>query len=263
MLRTVKNLLLVASVVCYWGISYCPAQDAEPLIVKKGQVVSKGSNKTPSGALGVTTYTLEVITPARNENYENKFPENKFFRLTIKTDKKLPLESFSIWIDGRENYGAVRVGQKSVALVMQAKSLPSGSSLGLSIRGKKDPADRSLLPETLFVPPEYATPLSEIEANKPVIKLRRLRDTIELRVEFPNGSPCRGTASLSPELEIEGFRRPEDVALFICTGRGFATWLLPEELGRIADGAEIRMKTYSGDDVTTKVIGRLDKSTLQ
>lgn len=256
-----KTLIVVASIVCYAVTSEAIAQvDFQTLLTMKGREISKGSNSSPSGGLGATTYRLEIVTSSLGaEKKEDKVPENKWFRLTINTDKKLPMEVFSIWIDGQEYFGAEQVGPKSVAILIQAKALPSGSSLGLSVRGEKNLADRSVLPETLFVPPDYATPLSEIEASKPIVKLTRVGEGVEVRIENSEWLPASNHRIVS--YEIEGYDPGPNPVSFVCDT--FCIWIPTDKFARIRDGAEIRKAVQTGDDVTTTVVGRLDKGTLQ
>lgn len=184
MQNVANRVLLVLVVLGSW--SFCLAQGNFLKDIKReGEVISSGNNTTPVGPLKATTYRLEIVRlkePFQSEH--EKPPFEQVFRLTIRVAERLPMEVFSIWIDGRENV-AVQVGPKSVAMLIYSRTLPNGVPLALSIQGKKELTSRSVLPETLFVPSEYATPLEDLEARQPVVKLRRLPKTIEIRIEFP------------------------------------------------------------------------------
>ena len=259
MLNLAKNSLMVALTICLWNASDCFAQDRmTKLLTKEGQLISEGTNTTPVGELKATTYRLELVSPTSSSEGQNPNPQNKLFRLTIKTQENLPMGTFSIWIDGMESYGAVKVGPKSVVLLRYAKSLQNGLSLALTVRGKKDPADRSVLPETLYVPPPYATSQAEIEARKPIITLRRVARSrvgiIELKIENSALSHCH-TNSYDYFIEIGGVYVPETCGV---------AWLTPEKFAHLTDGAEIVLKRgYSQRAQTIGIIGRLDKGTLQ
>lgn len=268
MLNLVKNPSLVVLTILLWITPYCFAQDKmEKLLTKDGQLISEGTNTTPVGELNVTTYRLEIVSPVTRSEVEHETPpQNKLFRLTIQTQNELPMETFSIWIGDIESYGAVQVGAKSVILLRNAKSLPNGSSLGLSVRGKKDLASRSILPEKLFVPPEYATPEGEVATVSPIIKLRRLPNRfIQLRVEFSRGGCFDAMTGLlhSSTLEIEGFDPPPRRILFMCQGNDFVGHFSPDEFARIPNGANIILKVVNGNNISREVIGRLDKSAMQ
>lgn len=262
MQNVANRVLLVLVVLGSW--SFCLAQGNFLKDIKReGEVISSGNNTTPVGPLKATTYRLEIVRlkePFQSEH--EKPPFEQVFRLTIRVAERLPMEVFSIWIDGRENV-AVQVGPKSVAMLIYSRTLPNGVPLALSIQGKKELTSRSVLPETLFVPSEYATPLEDLEARQPVVKLRRLPKTIEIRIEFPGGGPPPDTNYSGTTVEIEGFDPGPDRLLFSCGGGYCVYWIPHEEFDRIANGAEIRMKFHTGNDTRTTVIGRLDKSTIR
>ena len=260
MLNLAKNSLMVALTICLWNASDCFAQDRmEQLLTKQGHLLSEGSNTTPVGELKATTYRLETVTLTKPRVIgRDRQPLEYIFRLTILTSDPLPMKSFSIWMDGIDYFGSEQVGEKAVAMLISGRTLRNGLSLALAVRGKKDPADRSVLPETLYVPPPYATSQAEIEARNPIITLRRVARSrvgiIELKIENSALSFCHMN-SYDYFIEIGGVYVPETCGV---------AWLTPEEFAQLTDGAEIVLKRgYTQRAQTIGIIGRLDKGTLQ
>jgi hypothetical protein len=112
---------------------------------------------------------------------------------------------------------------------------------------------------TLSVPLDYATPIEEILANRPVIKLRRIPPTnggIELRVEVPR-IPCQEKA-IPLFLEIDGQMQSTN-----CSGKAYINWFTPEQFAKLRNGAEIKLKRGFGPNAPSLlIVGTLDKSAL-
>lgn len=259
MLSSTKIWMLTIFLWLFGGLSVCWAQESSMSIYTiKGKLISKGSNTNPVGELKVTTYRLEQIELTKPfDMRDGKPPIETAFRLVLKTKQPLPLGDFSIWLDDFQHY-AFQTQPNAFAIVIYARTLPDGKvKLALSKRGENDLASRSVSPEILTVPSDYATPSEEIEANRPIIKLRRLpnRNTfIELKIEIP-GTKCV-MADIPFIIEVNG----QAFSTF-CEGDAMFAILSSEEFAQLRNGAEISVKL--GKSTNRRIVGYLDKNSLQ
>jgi hypothetical protein len=266
-----KNQLRTSIQVCFIVLSFllsvCYAQHGFKTLRADGRVISEGRNTTPVGTLKAATYRLEMVRLERPFAMgRDEPPLDEVFRLKVKTSEPLPMEVFAIWINEVE-YPAVQVEPKAVAVLLYRRTLDSGMTLGLSIQGKIEIADRSVLPETLYVPPEYVTPSDELEARQPRVKLTRLSHSrasggamVKLEIEnagFGLGS-CENTNSgCDYFIEMDGRRLGIDNTFSL------------QEFAQLRDGAEIVVKRgrHLGrplrEPATVRTLGRLEKSRLR
>lgn len=261
MLNFIKNVgLLIVIALSFQTI--CTAQISSEFTVK-GQLISKGSNKTSNGEFNVTTYRLEEIELTQPIDLrDEKPPIKKAFRLIVMTGKPLPIGDFSVWVDDAQQYG-MQIRPDAVAIVIYARTLTNGATIGLSKREEIYLTERSILLETLSVPSDYATPLEELQARTPIIKLRRLAQgvrPIELRIER-FGTKCIVSAAIPHVLEIDG----EDYNVG-CADRAevFIYSFSVEDFDQIRDDSEVVIKRGWGrDGRNRRVVGRLNKSSIE
>jgi hypothetical protein len=225
----------------------------------KGIAISAGSNSAPSGRFGVISYRMEEIKlPKPFELGDNRPPIENAFRLVVITDKKMPMETFSIWL-GDTPMDATQIGPRAVAAIIYSRTLINGSKLALSAKGVTDSSALSVLPESLFVPPPYATSSEEIAARTPIIVLKRLATNfplIELRIENTGGTCTIGGMLLSIEVG------DEDLGVD-CNGNSYVTRLSLAEFGLLVNGSEVALRYGSRREGRRRVIGRLNKGLLQ
>lgn len=261
MIRFLLNFISVGFVLLCAGLLLCPAQNSRKAdYTRKGVVISEGRNSN-TGDPEVNGYRLEVFELARPFNMgDGKPPLESAFRLVIVTKDDISLNDFSIWMDDFP-YTAVQVGSNELAILIYGWSLPDQTiKLGLSKRGKNDPADRTILSGTLSVPSGYATPIEEILANQPVIRLRRIPPTntgVELRVEVPR-IPCEMKA-IPVSLEVDGHTQST-----FCDGAAYINWFSPEQFVQLRNGAEIKLRRGGGRNARLLlIVGTLDKTAVQ
>ncbi|HEV8592206.1 MAG TPA: hypothetical protein VGQ55_08890, partial [Pyrinomonadaceae bacterium] len=186
-------------------------------------------------------------------------PLENVFRIVIVAAAPLPRENYSVWVD-QTQMDAYQIKPNEIAALIYAGKLPNGTiKVGLSKRSESDPTARLVLPGTLSVPPEYATPSAEIEAIRPIIKLRRVppaNRAIELSVVIPQ-TPC--------EMSNTGFHLTVEGHTSICAGRQeFVIWFTPEQFSQLRDGADIILRGTGGSGVrNVSILGQLDKRLLQ
>ncbi|HMO82529.1 MAG TPA: hypothetical protein PKD24_17275 [Pyrinomonadaceae bacterium] len=260
MFKKIVNLLIFASLGFFVGLSICSAQNETGLHMKKNDVISKGSNNSPVGELGVTTYRLEKIRLETPLDLKDGMPPIDYaFHLLIITDKELPVSGFSIWLNDTQ-LSASATDSKLVGAMLYRRALPDGATLGLSKYGEDEIVDRSILPEKLNVPSEYAISLEELEPAQVVIKLlrRSLRvPVMELRLDIPE-MPCY-IGGIGFLIEIDGRNFNSS-----CAGRSMFLSFSIEEFAKLRDGAEVAVKRGAGrESAGRRVVGRLNKSTIE
>jgi hypothetical protein len=251
-----KNILFILFGLVVFVPGHCFAQDSFfGLFKSQGELISEGSSSSPAGDLRVTTYRLETVPlQVPFELERGSAPLERVFRLTVQTFDALPMETFSIWIDGGE-LSATQVGPKSVSVLIYSRTLPNGVSLGLSVRGRVSLESRSILSETLCVPPEFATPREQMEVE---IIIRRVPGSragmIALEIKNTGLETCAHLNSIC-DLYI------------VIDGQQLSTlnYLTPERYSSLRDGAEIVLKRGRNlrEAQTVRVLGRLDKSSLR
>lgn len=199
----------------------------------------------------------EVVLGETVDLKDGKPPLEKAFRLTIMTEKALPLGSYSIWF-GDIQRRALAVGPTSVAIQIHSRKLESGVTLALSRFDGVSTIQRSTLPETLFVPSEYAMSWEKVAAETPIVSLRRLelfRPVIELSVEVPR-LRC-AIASVPFVIKINGVAKET-----LCRGDMFIVRFTTDQFNRLNKGATIDLKKW-GSGGSVRRIGSLNKGTIE
>lgn len=242
--------------------------DVDSFYTKEGKLVTELNTSVLSEEFNLVGYRLEVIDlPVSGDKKIDDLPLQRAFRIVVVSSRDLPkMRLYSVWLGDLNQLDAYLTQSNELSAVIFAKTLPSGDlTIGLSKRGARNPEERVVFPGTLYVPPDYATPADELETTTPIIKLKRLPKTIELRVEYSRGG-CFDQMTGLPRystLEIEGFETTPRRITFMCDGHHFVGYFSPEEFARIPNGANIIKKVVDGNNVSKKVVGRLDKSTIR
>lgn len=251
-----KKAVLAFFVGLFCCSSICFAQDSSvPEHTKAGVLLSKGSNKSYSGKLKVTTYRLELIKLAQPINLnDGQPPLETAFRIVIKTALRQPMSNLNIILD--ENaVQAVGIRNNEYAAVILARTLTNGLKLSLAEWEEEDASEYSVLPERLEVPAEYATSPEQLAAEMPVVRLRLIgtnRAVVQLTISVP---PIRCRLLNDPFIiEIDGKARNIN-----CIGDLMETRFTMSEFKQLSDGAEIVVKRGRGK----RRAGTLNKSLLE
>lgn len=132
--------------------------------------------------------------------------------------------------------------------------------LALSKIGETDLRSRSVVPEALHIPNEFATTADELKALEPVISLRRIRSknssAIFLSVDIPGTDCIEGGSYFA--ISIDG----RDGGT-MCDGDIYLVTLSEEEFAKLRNGAEIALRRgprRSPDFF--RVVGTLKKDSL-
>lgn len=264
MLSSFKNLGLTALILLLClSIGFAQGNDERGYNIE-GKLISQGGSKSPTGELAVTNYRLEEIKLDKPFDLrDQKKPIEKAFRLVINTKKPLPLNGALVWID-EFNSPARYIRPNAAAIIIYERTLPNGATISLSLPGNTDSNSRSTFSETISVPFEYATPWEEIQARTPVIKLRKINNSIfkvQIRIERAMES-CAGSVgrNLPLMLEIDG-----DDYNVGCDEETVVTHrFTAEDFDYLKDGSEIYFKFGWGANASRRrVIGRLNKNIFE
>jgi len=233
---------------------------------RDGRVLSEGTNTVPSGDLRALSYKLEEIRPTRTVRQGSRDINLTGFRLTISVADRLNGSSYRIWI-GDNSYSAFGLGLYKIGIVLHSPGLPNGTSLAISSLGVRDheyvPANISVLPERLFVPPPYGYDATDSENNNYVLK-RVSRFVRALNRRVP------GVAIQVPSEDIyqsgsnNWYLQIGEKDYFASAGGNLLSlWFSDEEFARLNDGDRIKVKYGKGPLANGRIVGRLSKSLVQ
>lgn len=265
MKRFIKNACLTVTILFFCSLSVCLAQDdLNKLMLKKGKLIVQINAGTAVGQIQTIKYRLEQVKLSKPYDlHDDKPPLENVFRLVVVTDKPLPTGFYSIWLDDRQ-IDAYTIKPNAIAIIIYERTLPDSMiKLSISQRQERKPELRTVLTGTLSVPSEYAVPLEEIQANQPIIKLRRLAGRfprVEIRIENVRGCAVTG-GSIPLLLEIDGY----DFNLGCDRDTLIISRLTIQDFAELRDGAEIAVKFATGsiDTNQRRVLGRLNKNVLE
>ncbi len=257
-----KKLCLLFHFAVFGSLSVCLAQaNSQNLHIKQGTIIHEEERTASNGRITVIGYRLEQVRLAKPWGGGHKgepSPLESIFRVVIKTSNDLPKNLYSVWLDENQ-INAYQTRPNEVVILIYTKTLPNGIiKLGLSSRVEADGVTRFILPGTLYVPPEFATPNDEIEAAKPVITLRRLspkNPTVELAVKLSTPT-CNDNSFLTIEIDSQELNT-------FCSGGLLSAWIPEEIFTRLRNGADIIIKRGAGRN--SKVLftaGQLNKTSL-
>lgn len=251
-----RSSLVLVLLICFGGMSICFSQ-TEQLYRKPGTVIHQADSPVSAAGIDITGYRLEQVKLEKPWGSATP-PLDRVFRIVIVAkDSFLKMVDFSIWVADNQLQSA-RIRPNEFATLLFSRTLPTNTlQLAISKSSERTLTSRIILPEMLHVPSEYATPLSEIEAARPVVKMRKNQlpnrpPTYELTVEF-SGVGC--SMESMENIEIDG----RDFGTH-CTGHALvAMFISANDFALMKDGSEIAIKRRVDREVRRYVVGLLNK----